>query len=380
MEAGIEHVRMTQAAPAEAADEPGEHEPEIRIDQLTGLRTILAAGARRPPDRVRAGDARGHADASDCPFCEGNEAKTPPEVWADRPDGGEAERPGLARRGPSRTSTPRWPATAARTRPRRRPQAPPADPLRASARAGEPDLFATVPASGVHEVIDPRAPAHDLAGGPGRRGAGGRGRRLARARMRDHAESHACVQLIVNEGGGAGASLEHTHAQLYALDFVPVADRPRARALHAPTTSGRWAATCSPTSPPRRCAARERLVAIDDEAMVICPWASRSPFELRVIPREAAPRFEEDGEIGVGRPRAPPCGALRERFGEGARAQPLGPHRPPRRRASSTGTSTSRPGSRSRRASSSPPGSTSTSSRRSGPPPSCATRLARVAR
>jgi UDPglucose--hexose-1-phosphate uridylyltransferase len=33
--------------------------------------------------------------------------------------------------------------------------------------------------------------------------------------------------------------------------------------------------------------------------MLICPWASRSPFELRIIPRTPAPRFEEDGEVGV---------------------------------------------------------------------------------
>ena len=30
---------------------------------------------------------------------------------------------------------------------------------------------------------------------------------------------------------------------------------------------------------------KDRLVAIDDEAALICPWASRGPFELRVIPR-----------------------------------------------------------------------------------------------
>ena len=41
-----------------------------------------------------------------------------------------------------------------------------------------------------------------------------------RERMRAHADS-AYVQLIVNERREAGASLEHTHAQLYALDFVP---------------------------------------------------------------------------------------------------------------------------------------------------------------
>ena len=34
---------------------------------------------------------------------------------------------------------------------------------------------------------------------------------------------------------------------------------------------------------------RERLVAVDDEALLVCPWASRSPFELRVIPRTPAP-------------------------------------------------------------------------------------------
>jgi UDPglucose--hexose-1-phosphate uridylyltransferase len=39
---------------------------------------------------------------------------------------------------------------------------------------------------------------------------------------------------------------------------------------------------------------KDRLVAIDDEAALICPWASRSPYELRVVPRRAAARFEED--------------------------------------------------------------------------------------
>ena len=148
--------------------------------------------------------------------------------------------------------------------------------------------------------------------------------------MRDHAESHPCVQLIVNEGGGAGASLEHSHAQLYALDFVPVLiarERERFTAYNQRTMGGDLLADIAAEEVRRR----ERLVAIDDEAMVICPWASRSPFELRVIPREPAARFESDGDIGVGalahRPRRPPR-ALRR----GARAQPLGAHRPPRRR------------------------------------------------
>ena len=44
---------------------------------------------------------------------------------------------------------------------------------------------------------------------------------------------------------------------------------------------------------------RERLVAVDEEAVLICPWASRSPFELRVIPRE--PRAAVRGRRRPGR-------------------------------------------------------------------------------
>ena len=101
--------------------------------------------------------------------------------------------------------------------------------------------------------------------------------------MRAHAEA-SYVQLIVNEGGGAGASLEHTHAQLYALPFVPAAvarERERVGAYGERTAGGGLLSDVLVEEVRRG----ERLVAIDDEAALICPWASRSPFELRVIPR-----------------------------------------------------------------------------------------------
>jgi UDPglucose--hexose-1-phosphate uridylyltransferase len=44
---------------------------------------------------------------------------------------------------------------------------------------------------------------------------------------------------------------------------------------------------------------RERLVAIDDEALLICPWASRGPFELRIVPRRPSPAFEGEGQGGA---------------------------------------------------------------------------------
>ncbi len=114
-----------------------------------------------------------------------------------------------------------------------------------------------------------------------------------RTRMRAHSDA-AYVQLIVNEGGGAGASLEHTHAQLYALPFVPAAvarERERAGAYRERTAGGGLLSDILVEEVRRK----ERLVAIDDEAALICPWASRSPFELRIVPRAEAGDFGEDG-------------------------------------------------------------------------------------
>jgi UDPglucose--hexose-1-phosphate uridylyltransferase len=112
-----------------------------------------------------------------------------------------------------------------------------------------------------------------------------------RERMRAHSDAHY-LHLIVNEGPLAGASLEHTHAQLYALDFVPVEvarERERAVAYHERTMGGHLLEDVASEEIRRR----DRLVAVDDETLLVCPWASRSPFHLRVIPRQPAPRFEE---------------------------------------------------------------------------------------
>ncbi len=43
---------------------------------------------------------------------------------------------------------------------------------------------------------------------------------------------------------------------------------------------------------------RERLVAVDDEAVLLCPWASRSPFEMRLVPRRRA-RVRGRREVGT---------------------------------------------------------------------------------
>jgi UDPglucose--hexose-1-phosphate uridylyltransferase len=167
------------------------------------------------------------------------------------------------------------------------------DPLGQTSRGAPADPFASTPARGAHEVIV-NAPEHvaTMAELSPERLAGAVD--AWRQRIRAHAADSAYCHLIVNEGSEAGASLVHTHAQLYALDFVPVAvarERERFAAYNERTAGGHLLEDVGAEEVRRG----DRLVAVDDEALLVCPWASRSPFELRVIPRRPAPSFEDDG-------------------------------------------------------------------------------------
>jgi UDPglucose--hexose-1-phosphate uridylyltransferase len=235
-----------------------------------------------------------------CPFCEGNEDKTPPEIFALRPEGSAPDTPGWRTRvvpnlypalgapeGAGSGGSPEAEAGSFSSS---------GDPLLTSRRSGEPDLFSARPATGAHEVLI-NSPRHVTAMAELDDAEFADAIATWRERMRAHSDA-SYQQLIVNEGGGAGASLEHTHAQLYALPFVPPAiarERERAGA-YAERTAGAGLLADVLIEEVRR---KSRLVAIDDEAALICPWASRGPFELRVIPRREVGSFEEDG-VGAG--------------------------------------------------------------------------------
>ena len=254
--------------------------PELRVDPLTGLRSLIAEGRAERPGGGSAVDPAPPLDPSEDPFLEGHEDRTPPEVAV------FGAAPGRA---------PNSPGWAVRAFPNRFPALDP------DAAAGEPsavpDLFASRPARGAHEVVvnAPHAATSLAELEPAQL-------TLAleawRARMRAHAGA-ACVHLLVNEGRDAGASLPHTHAQLYALDFVPAAiarERERARAYATQTMGGTLLADLLQEEVRRR----ERIVAIDDEAVLLAPFASRVPFQLMLVPRTARQRFEDDGPTGAG--------------------------------------------------------------------------------
>ena len=115
--------------------------------------------------------------------------------------------------------------------------------------------------------------------------------------MRAHAGA-ACRHLIVNERAEAGASLPHTHAQLYALDFVPAAvARERERfGAHAVRTMGSNLLGDLVQEEVRR---RARIVAIDDEAVLMTPFAPSAPYQMLLAPRRPRALFEDDGPLGA---------------------------------------------------------------------------------
>ncbi len=265
--------------------------PELRIDQLTGMRALIAPErSGRPDDYAKPRAAT--VSAEDCPFCPGHEAETPPEVWAERPGGGEPDTPGWEQRAVPNL----YPALAAGTAERAGVSesglTSSADPLLASARASESDLFGSAPAVGAHEVIV-NSPRHVQALADLELAELGGALAAWRKRIAAHSGEASLVHLLVNEGPAAGATREHTHAQLLAMPFVPplvARERERFTAYNQRTMGGHLLEDVVVEEVRRR----ERLVAIDGEAALVCPWASRSPYELRLVPRSASARFEDD--------------------------------------------------------------------------------------
>ena len=258
--------------------------PELRIDPLTGLRVVLAP--RRSERPLSFEPSQVHAQAREqCPLCEGREDWTPPETWALRPGGGPPDTPGwLVRAVPNK-----YPLLEKGS------SLEPVDPL-AEGR-GDPELFSSVPAHGAHEVIV-HTPEHlssigDLA--PEQLGLAMAGWKERSAAL--SAES-AYVHIMVNEGQAAGASLEHTHAQAYGLGFVPtVVARERERfGAHNTRTMGGCLLCDLLQEEIRR---RERVIAFDDEAVLLAPYAARMPYELQLVPRRHEPSFANALQTGA---------------------------------------------------------------------------------
>jgi UDPglucose--hexose-1-phosphate uridylyltransferase len=257
--------------------------PELRIDPLTGLRVVLAPARADRPFSFESSETL-DAAREVCPLCEGHESWTPPETYALRPGGGEPDTPGwLVRAVPNKFPL---------LEPRDSGEEVDTDPGR-----GDPELFVAGKATGFHEVIV-HSPEHvaSMTALDADQFGHAMGGWLQRSAAHEDA---AYVHLMVNEGHAAGASLEHSHAQLYALDSVPatVAREREHFTAHNSRTMGGCLLCDLLAEEVRR---RERVVAVDDHAVLLAPFASRGPYELQLVPRRHERSFSESEPATLG--------------------------------------------------------------------------------
>jgi UDPglucose--hexose-1-phosphate uridylyltransferase len=253
--------------------------PEVRVDPLTGLKSIVTPDRATRPGGGLSADPCPPIDPGTDPFLEGHEDQTPPEVYALRPNGSEPDTPG-------------W---TVRVVPNLYPALDPESTV--PAPFAKKDLFTATPARGRHEVVinapDPVPSLANLEVDQVKDAVG-----VWRERMRTHAADAAYVHVIVNERREAGASLPHTHGQIYALDFVPAAvarERERFGAYAQRTMGGNLLQDLVQ----EEVKLGDRIVAIDDEAVLTVPYAARFPYQLMLAPRRPRANFHDDGPTGA---------------------------------------------------------------------------------
>lgn len=245
--------------------------PELRKDPVTGRWVIIATErAKRPTDFVREKvEIRG---VGFCPFCAGNEAKTPPEILSYRKDGSARNTPGWS----LRVVPNKFPALGIEG---------------ALNRQGE-GLYDKMNGIGAHEVII-ETPEHQqtLATMPVR---GIEDVLWAyRDRILDLKKDRRFKYALIfkNHGDAAGASLEHTHSQLIALPVVPKYVREEVNSAKDYYSYKERCIFCDIVR--QEIEDGVRVIAENQTFITIAPYAPRFPFEMWILPKTHQSAFEE---------------------------------------------------------------------------------------
>jgi len=244
--------------------------PELRKDPITDRWVIISTDrARRPSDFVRE-STPSVPSGRFCPFCPGNESKTPPEVLAYRHGSG-----------------PNQPGWSLRVFPNKFPVLGIEGDLE---RQGE-GMFDRMQGIGAHEVVV-ETPDHVLSLTDLPEKAIAQTLNAFRDRIYDLKNDKRLryVLLFKNEGEGAGATLEHTHSQLIALPVVPKAVKEE---LDGAKDYHDFKERCLFCDMIRQEAkATERVVLETDRFIVIEPYAARFPFETWIMPKQHLSHYE----------------------------------------------------------------------------------------
>lgn len=243
---------------------------ELRRDPITGRWVIIAAErGRRPADFIREPVKQ---TGGFCPFCYGNESKTPPEILAYRPgQNGERNVSGWT----VRVVPNKFPALAVE---------------------GELDrqaegIYDRMNGTGAHEVIiETPEHSHTLATMPVERVKDVLYAWRDRTVDLRNDPRLKYVMIFKNHGASAGATLEHPHSQLIALPIVPRQVIDELRGAKDYFQVKERCIFCDIIHQERK--ARDRVVHETEQFLTLAPYAPRFPFETWILPKQHTSAFE----------------------------------------------------------------------------------------
>ncbi len=237
---------------------------EFRHDPVQKRWVIVAVERGRRPSDFKI-EKKDKGKAKFCPFCYGNEDKTPPEIFAIREAGTAPDSPGWQ----VRVIPNKFPALA----------------IEGDIGRRGLGIFDLMNGVGAHEVIV-ETPEHELHMGDMEVDHLFQIVKIYRDRIADLYKDERLRYALIfkNHGEVAGASLEHPHTQLIATPITP-------RTIAAELDSAREHFLAK-----ERClfcdimnqetALKERIVIDTEDFLVLAPFASRFPFETWILPRK----------------------------------------------------------------------------------------------
>lgn len=242
---------------------------EIRKDPVSESWVIIAQERSKRP-LTTAANTRPQGRRF-CPFCEGHESETLPEIMALRTPGTKADGPGWC----VRVVPNRYPALN----------------IELASEFYNNGIYRSIAAKGAHEVII-EGSAHtrsvtELSLGMLIEVIKIYRERLASLSRVPHLQSGV---LIKNVGLAAGASIEHSHSQLLATPIIPMRLQNELKTARAYYRTQRCCIWCDMLAEERRIGSR--MVFDGDEIIALCPYSPRFPFETWLVPKRHHSSFE----------------------------------------------------------------------------------------
>lgn len=250
--------------------------PDLRKDPIVGRWVIVAKSRAKRPHDFDTSPRR--LQGQFCPFCEGNEDKTPDEIVAYRNAGSSPNREG-------------W-------RVRVVPNKFPALEIEGDLSKRGEGIYDMMQGVGAHEVII-ESPRHVLSTSELSEEQLREVFWVYRDRLVDLKKDPRLVygMIFKNVGAAAGASLEHSHSQLIVTPIVPInVWEEMTGSLEFYNYRGR----CVFCDMIQQELATEKRIVIDTPSfLAFCPFASRFPFETWILPKNHSSHYENIQKNGV---------------------------------------------------------------------------------